>query len=102
MNHKHALILLGIATVAFTVILELIDPSHVSHGPTILDFEFAGSQARAAQIMAEWGAKGRSAAHLSLVLDHGLCRHRHNPYYPEFVIIPTRLANPALEAVIHR
>jgi hypothetical protein len=71
MNRKHALILLGIATVAFTVILELIDPSHVSHGPTILDFEFAGSQWRAAQIVAEWGAKGRSAAHLSLVLDYG-------------------------------
>lgn len=70
-HRKHALILLGIATVAFTVILEVIDPSHVSHGPTILDFEFAGSRARAAQIVAEWGAKGRSAAHLSLLLDYG-------------------------------
>jgi hypothetical protein len=68
---KHALILLGIATVAFTVILELVDPSHVSRGPTILDFEFAGSRSHAAQIMAEWGAKGRSAAHLSLLLDYG-------------------------------
>jgi hypothetical protein len=71
MNRKHALILLGIATVAFTVILELIDPSHVSSGPTILAFEFAGSSSHAAQIMAEWGAKGRSAARLSLVLDYG-------------------------------
>jgi hypothetical protein len=62
--------MLGIATVAFTVILELIDPSHVSHGPTILDFEFAATRSRAAQIMAEWGPKGRSAAHLSLVLDY--------------------------------
>ena len=70
-RRTHTLILLGIATVAFTVILEVIDPSHVSHGPTILDFEFAGSRARAAQIMAEWGPKGRSAAHLSLVLDYG-------------------------------
>jgi hypothetical protein len=71
LDRKHALILFGIATVAFTVILEVIDPSHVSHGPTILDFEFAGSQARAAQIIAEWGPKGRSAAHLSLLLDYG-------------------------------
>jgi hypothetical protein len=71
LDRKHALILFGIATVAFTVILELIDPSHVSHGPTILDFEFAGSQTRAAQIVSEWGARGRSAAHLSLVLDYG-------------------------------
>jgi len=70
-DRKRALIVLGIATVAFTAILELIDPSHVSHGPTILDFEFAGSQARAAQIMSEWGAEGRSAARLSLVLDYG-------------------------------
>jgi hypothetical protein len=71
MSRRHTLILLGVATVAFTVILELIDPSHVSGGPTILAFEFAGSSSRAAQIMAEWGAKGRSAAHLSLVLDYG-------------------------------
>jgi hypothetical protein len=70
-DRKRALILLGVATVAFTVVLELIDPSHVSHGPTILDFEFAGSRSRAAQIIAEWGAKGRSAARLSLVLDYG-------------------------------
>lgn len=71
LRRKQALIMLGIATVAFTVILELIDPSHVSHGPTILDFEFAATRSRAAQIMAEWGPKGRSAAHLSLVLDYG-------------------------------
>jgi hypothetical protein len=69
-RRKQALILFGIATVAFTVILELIDPSH-SHGPTILDFEFARTPQRAAQIVAEWGVKGRSAAHLSLVLDYG-------------------------------
>jgi len=70
-HRKRALIALGVATVAFTVILEVIDPSHVSHGPTILDFEFAGSRARAAQIVAEWGPKGRGAAHLSLLLDYG-------------------------------
>ncbi len=68
---KRALILLGIATVAFTVILKVIDPSHVSKWPTILDFEFAGSHARAAQIIAEWGPKSRSAARLSLVPDYG-------------------------------
>lgn len=66
-----ALILLGIATVTLAVVLEAIDPSHVSGGPTILDFEFAGSRSRAAQIVAEWGANGRDDAHLSLVLDYG-------------------------------
>lgn len=70
-RRKCVLILLGVATVAFTVILEVIDPSHVSRGPTILAFEFAGSRARAAQIVAEWGPKGRSAAHFSLLLDYG-------------------------------
>jgi hypothetical protein len=70
-HRKRTLILLGVATVAFTVILEVIDPSHVSHGPTILDFEFADTHARAAQIVAEWGPNGRSAAHLSLLLDYG-------------------------------
>ncbi|HEX5852640.1 MAG TPA: hypothetical protein VFY36_06075 [Solirubrobacteraceae bacterium] len=70
-HRKRALILLGVATVAFTVVLEVIDPSHLSHGPTIFDFEFAGSHARATQIIAEWGPKGRSTAHLSLLLDYG-------------------------------
>jgi hypothetical protein len=71
LSRKQALIVLGVSTVAFTVLLALIDPSHISHGPTILAFEFAGSRSRAAQIMAEWGAKGRDAAHLSLILDYG-------------------------------
>jgi hypothetical protein len=70
-RRTRALILLGVATVAFTVILEVIDPSHVSRGPTILDFEFAGSRSRATRIVDGWGPKGRSAAHLSLVLDYG-------------------------------
>jgi hypothetical protein len=70
-HRGHALILLGIATVAFMITLEAIDPSHISGGPSIVAFEFAGSSSRAAQIMWEWGANGRSAAHLSLVLDYG-------------------------------
>jgi hypothetical protein len=70
-QRKPALVVLGITTIAFMVVLELIDPSHVSSGPGIIAFEFAGTQSRAAQIMAEWGAKGRSAAHLSLMLDYG-------------------------------
>jgi len=43
LRRKHALIVLGVSTVAFTVLLELIDLSHVSHGPSILAFEFAWS-----------------------------------------------------------
>jgi hypothetical protein len=50
------------------VILGLIDPPHISHGPTILDFEFAATCSRTTKIMAERGPKDRSAAHLSLLL----------------------------------
>lgn len=71
MRRKPALVVLGIATVAFTAILTLTDPSRVSHGPSVMAFEFAGSHARAAQIVDEWGPEGRSAAHLSLILDYG-------------------------------
>jgi hypothetical protein len=70
-RRKQAMIVFGVATVVFTALLELIDPSHVSHGPSILAFEFAASKSRADQIIAEWGPKGRSAAHLSLLFDYG-------------------------------
>lgn len=71
LRRKRALVVLGITTVAFTAILAVIDPSQVSRGPGIITFEFAGSRRHAARIMGEWGARGRSAAHLSLVLDYG-------------------------------
>lgn len=71
MRRKPILFVLGVATVVFTAILTLIDPSEVSRGPEVVAFEFAGSQARAARIMGEWGPEGRSAAHLSLILDYG-------------------------------
>jgi hypothetical protein len=53
------------------VVLEILDPSHVSRGPTILAFEFASTRSHAERIVAEWGTKGRSAAHLWLLLDYG-------------------------------
>lgn len=64
MNRKRALILLGIATVAFTFVPYLLLERRIqaAGGPGIIGFEFAGSRSRAAWIMAEWGAKGRQAA----------------------------------------
>jgi hypothetical protein len=38
-------------------------------GPGIIPFELAGTPERAGRIMDAWGAEGRSAARLSLVLD---------------------------------
>jgi hypothetical protein len=38
-------------------------------GPGIVAFELAGTEARATQIMASWGERGRRAARTSLRLD---------------------------------
>jgi len=40
-------------------------------GPGIVAFELAGTEARATQIMASWGERGRRAARTSLTLDFG-------------------------------
>lgn len=71
-RRKLALAVFGVATVAFTVVpYLLIERSlQATGGPGILGFEFAGSHARAAQIMAEWGAHGRHLARLSLIVDY--------------------------------
>jgi hypothetical protein len=71
-NRKRALVVLGAATVGFTIALYLLDPKVQGFGATgIGGFEFAGSRSRAAQIMAEWGSEGRHLAHLGLLLDYG-------------------------------
>jgi hypothetical protein len=70
-RRKRALVVLGVATLGFTIALYLLDPQTQGYGASISDFEFAGSSSRAAQIMAEWGAQGRHLAHLGLLLDYG-------------------------------
>lgn len=71
-NRKRALVVLGAATVGFTIALYLLDPhTRGAGGPEIVGFEFAGSRSRAAQIMVEWGAEGRRLARLGLLLDYG-------------------------------
>jgi hypothetical protein len=72
LTRKRALVVLGAATLGFTIALYLLDPHMQGYGgASISDFEFAGSSSRAAQIMAEWGAEGRHLAHLGLLLDYG-------------------------------
>lgn len=68
---RRALVALGAATVGFTITLYLLDPGIQGYGASISEFEFAGSQARAAQIVAEWGPEGRHLARLGLLLDYG-------------------------------
>lgn len=70
MPRRNALIALALASVAFAVVLTLIDPANEADGnPSIIDFELAGSESDAAQIRAEWGSEGEDAARLSLRLD---------------------------------
>lgn len=67
------LIVFGVATVAFDLALLVLDQDlKATGGPSILGLEFAGSEQRAAEIMAEWGAHGRDLARLSLWIDFGL------------------------------
>jgi hypothetical protein len=71
MNRKQWLVLLGIATVALTIVGFLLEkPMEHAGGPGIIGFEFAATKARATQILAEWGPKGRHAARLSLIVDY--------------------------------
>lgn len=58
---------------AFDLALLILDQDlKATGGPSILGLEFAGSEQRAAEIMAEWGAHGRDLARLSLWIDFGL------------------------------
>lgn len=72
LSRRQLLVVLGIATVAFDVILIVFDQKmQETGGPSILGFEFAGSQEQAAAVMAEWGGSGRHYARLSLWIDYG-------------------------------
>jgi hypothetical protein len=71
MSRKQWLILLGIATVVLTIVGVVLErPMHDAGGPGILAFEFAATKARASQILAEWGATGRDAARVGLIVDY--------------------------------
>jgi hypothetical protein len=72
LTRKQLLIATGIATVAFNIALYILDRKMIhAGGPSIVDFELAGSKGQAAQIMAEWGESGRDYARWSLWVDFG-------------------------------
>jgi hypothetical protein len=72
LSRKQLLISIGIAMVMFDVVILILDQKMKdAGGPSILGFEFAGSEQRAAQIMAEWGDSGRDYARWSLWIDFG-------------------------------
>jgi hypothetical protein len=72
LSRKQWLIAIGIAMVVFDIALLILDQKMKdAGGPSILGFEFAGSEQQAARIMAEWGDSGRDYARWSLWIDFG-------------------------------
>jgi hypothetical protein len=71
-NRKRWLIVLGLATVALTVVPAFVIEKPLEHtgGSNILAFEFAATKAHASRILAEWGPKGRRIARVSLLVDY--------------------------------
>lgn len=70
MTRKRALIASAIAAVAISVVLVALDARMMdAGGPGIIGFEFAGTEDRAAEILADWGDEGTDAAKASLWLD---------------------------------
>jgi hypothetical protein len=71
MTRRRALIASAIASVAIFVVLAVLDVRMMdAGGPGIIGFEVAGTQDRAAEILAEWGSKGTDAARASLWIDY--------------------------------
>jgi hypothetical protein len=69
-TRKRALIASAAASIAIGAVLIVLDARMMdSGGPGIIGFEFAGSEERAAEIIADWGDDGTDAAKASLWLD---------------------------------
>jgi hypothetical protein len=70
-TRRRALIASAVASVAIFAVLALLDVRMMdTGGPGIIGFELAGTQARAAEILADWGTKGIDAAKASLWIDY--------------------------------
>jgi hypothetical protein len=70
MTRKRWLFVTGGVALALAIALLAVDPSRKGEGfPGILQWEFAWTEERAAEILREWGDEGRDAARLSLLLD---------------------------------
>jgi hypothetical protein len=71
LTRKRALIASAIAAVAIGVVLAVLDVRMMNAGgPGIVGFELAGTQDRAAEILADWGSEGIDAAKASLWIDY--------------------------------
>ncbi len=71
MTRKRALIASAAATLTIGAVLVVLDIRMMdAGGPGIVGFELAGSQDRAAEILADWGNDGIDAARASLWIDY--------------------------------
>ena len=71
MSRRRALIAAAIATLAIGAVLLILDVRMMdAGGPGIIGFELAGSEDRAAEILADWGGSGIDAAKASLWIDY--------------------------------
>jgi hypothetical protein len=70
-TRKRALIVSAAASVAIGAVLIVLDVRmRDAGGPGIVGFELAGSEDRAAEILADWGDEGTDAAKASLWIDY--------------------------------
>lgn len=71
MTRNRALIASALASLAIGAVLLVLDGRMMdAGGPGIVGFEFAGSEDRAAEILADWGDEGVDAARASLWIDY--------------------------------
>jgi MFS family permease len=69
-TRRRALIASAVAALAIGVVLLVLDVRMMdAGGPGIVGFELAGSEDRAAEILADWGDEGTDAAKASLWID---------------------------------
>ncbi len=92
---RWGLIASGIATLLLLWAMSPMEDRMQANGSGMVTFELSGGEARAEEILAEWGEDGRDAAREQLWIDYGfmlaygtflglaaaavrdLCRHRH-------------------------
>jgi hypothetical protein len=71
LSRKQWLIVLGAVVVAFYFAFGAIENDLPEGTPGVIEYEFVGSEDRAAEMLAEWGNAGQDDIRLSLWIDYG-------------------------------
>jgi hypothetical protein len=71
LSRKQWLLVLGALIVAFYIAFGVIERSLPDGTPGVVQYEFVGSEDRAAEMLAEWGDAGQDDIRLSLWIDYG-------------------------------